>query len=105
MKAFKHPTSSHLNYKLDALRSAFGSAGYGRYWIIVEKALFQYDGATDRPRIELSWESWEEILDCSIQKCRRLLTVMDGLSLIEFADYGKTAEVEILEIHGIGDEN
>jgi len=98
MKYINHMTTSIEDQKHEALIEKCGLAGYGAYWVIVEKI-----GAAIRPEsvstsLTLTWRNWARHLRVDdVRTAKHLIKNMAevGLILLEIREIGPTSTLQV----------
>jgi len=87
MKWFKHSTSTAMQEKIVQLRAAFGIAGYGAYFIILENIASLMDG-TDRTQASFTLNFLQSLTGFSPKTLKNFLVFCQNLCLfsVEFQD-------------------
>jgi hypothetical protein len=104
MKYFNHMTSSVEDQKHEKLIERAGLAGYGAYWIVLEKIASQIRPECVSTSLELSWRNWARHLRTSTQKAQVLLRFMDEARLVQLTEDGGLIKVDAPNILKYGDE-
>ena len=73
MRWLKHLSNAHNDEKVNRLRSEFGAAGYGMYWLVLERIAGQI--SSDNPRTILgdSAKGWGMFLGTRADHARKVL--------------------------------
>jgi hypothetical protein len=104
MKYFNHMTSSVEDQKHEELIERTGLAGYGAYWIVLEKIASQIRPECVSTSLKLSWRNWARHLRTSTQKAQVLLRSMNDARLVRITEIDGLIEVDVPNILKYGDE-
>ena len=89
MKYINHMTIAHDDSKIQALRDKHGLAGYGAYWVIVEKIAAQVRPESPEPELTLSLKKWALHLDIRPVFAAKLIRTQHELGLISVRTNGE----------------
>ena len=104
MKYVNHMTIAHDDSKIQALRDKHGLAGYGAYWIIVEKIAAQVRPESPEPELSLSLKKWALHLDIRPVFAAKLIRTQSELGLIRMRSDGEVWTLSIPNILKYADE-
>jgi hypothetical protein len=104
MKYINHMTVAGEDEKIQALRDEFGVAGYGAYWLIVEKIAAQIRPESVSINLTLSWKKWGLYLDIRPSLARKMIESMNKVKLITLQSDEKSATIGIPNILKYADE-
>ena len=104
VKYIKHMTTSCDDEKMQALRDRHGLAGYGAYWVIVEKVASQIRRESFSTKLTLSWKKWGYLLDLRPSLVRKTMESLSDLGLILLENGKEVATVDIPNILKYADE-
>lgn len=104
MKYINHMTSSSDDEKHESLIEKCGMAGYGAYWVVVEKIAAQIRPECVSTSLTLSWRNWGRHLRTSPQQAQFWLRSMNCKQLIVLTEIDGVAKVDIPNILKYGDE-
>ncbi|MDA8121412.1 MAG: hypothetical protein M0Z38_02450 [Deltaproteobacteria bacterium] len=104
MKYICHMTIAHDDSKLQALRDKHGLAGYGAYWIVLEKIAAQMTKESPEPKLSLSLKKWSLHLDIRPTFTSKLLRTCNELGLISVQSSGEVWTLSVSNLLKYGDE-
>ena len=104
MKYFNHMTSSAEDEKHEILIDKAGLAGYGAYWIVLEKVASQIRRESISTSLALSWRNWARYLRSSIKKSQFLLRSAHEAGLLQLTEEGSMVRVNIPNLLKYADE-
>ena len=104
MKYFNHMTSSAEDEKHEILIDKAGLAGYGAYWIVLEKVASQIRRESISTSLALSWRNWARYLRSSTKKSQFLLKSAQEAGLLQLTEEGSMVRVDIPNLLKYADE-
>jgi len=104
MKYFNHMTSSVEDEKHEALIDRAGLAGYGAYWIVLEKVASQIRPEQVSTSLALTWRNWGRHLRVTTKTAQFLLRCMSDAGLISLSQVGDIVRVNVPNLLKYADE-